>query len=76
MKFSGSIHGPISMFSSSDRSCGVTWFAPADVEAAATEEVPWSMRVPGLILAGACLVLGVTPIAVELAAQAARALLS
>lgn len=54
----------------------LTWFAPADIEPAVQEEVSWGMRVPGLILAGACLVLGVTPIAVELAAQAARALLS
>jgi len=54
----------------------LTWFAPADVEPAVGEEVPWSMRIPGLLLAAACLVLGMTPIAVDLAAEAARALLS
>lgn len=54
----------------------LVWFAPKDVEPAMTEEVPWSMRAPALLLAAACLVFGVLPIGVELAAEAAKALLT
>jgi multicomponent Na+:H+ antiporter subunit D len=51
------------------------WFAPADVEAAVAEEVPWTMRLPALVLAAACVVFGVTSISIDLALDAARALL-
>jgi len=54
----------------------IVWFAPKEVEPAVTEEVPWSMRGPALVLASACLFFGVVPIGVDLAADAAKALLS
>ena len=52
----------------------LVWFAPADVQAKVMSEVPWSMRVPALVLAAACLVFGLSPISVRLAQDAARAL--
>ena len=53
----------------------LVWFAPDDVEPKVTSEVPWSMRIPGLVLAGLCLVLGVTSWAGTWAQAAAEALL-
>ena len=52
----------------------LVWFAPKDVEPSVDQEVPWSMRVPSLILAAACLVFGLTPWSVALARSAAQAL--
>ena len=58
------------------RLCQLVWFAPADVEPKVEREVPWSMRLPALVMGAACLVFGIFPIGVELARQAAEALLS
>lgn len=52
----------------------LVWFAPKDVEPAVTSEVPWSMRLPALVLGAACLVFGLTPWSVDLARSAAVAL--
>ena len=52
----------------------LVWFAPKDVEPSVDQDVPWSMRVPSLILAAACLVFGLTPWSVALARSAAQAL--
>ena len=52
------------------------WFAPADVEPAMEAEVPWTMRLPTLILAAICIVLGVwATLPVEIAGAAAQSLL-
>ncbi|MFV1958663.1 MAG: proton-conducting transporter membrane subunit, partial [Planctomycetota bacterium] len=52
------------------------WFAPAGIEPAVTREVPWSMRLPTMALALACIVLGVwAALPVGLAAAASRTLL-
>ena len=52
------------------------WFAPADVTPAVEQEVPWSMRLPTLALALACIALGVwASFPTGLAAAAARVLL-
>jgi len=52
------------------------WFAPADVEPAVQAEAPWSMRLPTLVLAAACLVFGIAAfLPVDIASAAARALL-
>lgn len=53
----------------------LVWFAPKDVEPAVAEDVPWTMRLPSLVLAAACLVFGLTPWSVELARSAAAVLL-
>lgn len=53
----------------------LVWFAPRDLEPRVTSDVPWSMRLPGLVLAGLCLVLGVTSWAGDWARAAAEALL-
>ncbi|MDA1194161.1 MAG: monovalent cation/H+ antiporter subunit D family protein [Planctomycetota bacterium] len=50
------------------------WFAPADVEPRVGAEVPWSMRLPTLVLAAACLVFGIAPWSVEFARDAIAAL--
>lgn len=51
----------------------LTWFAPKDTVACVDREVPWSMRLPGLVLAAACLVFFFVPI-VGIARDAAMAL--
>lgn len=53
----------------------LAWFSPADTTPPVTEEVPWAMRVPALVLAAACLVFGMSTLSIELAREAARALL-
>ncbi len=57
------------------RICSLVWFAPAETEAKVTEEVPWSMRIPAMVLAGACLYFGMSSTGADLARQAAKALL-
>ena len=52
----------------------LVWFAPKDVQPPVDQEVPWSMRLPSMVLAGACLVFGLTPWSIDLARSAARAL--
>ena len=52
----------------------LVWFAPADVEPRVTAEVPWSMRLPSLVLAAACLIFGLGPWSVDLARDAAHML--
>ncbi len=51
----------------------LTWFAPKDTFASVDREVPWGMRAPALVLAGACIVFFFVPIA-DIARDAARAL--
>ena len=53
----------------------LVWFAPKDVEPKVTEDVPWSMRLPALVLGAACLVFGVYTAHVDIARQAAEGLL-
>ena len=57
------------------RIVSLVWFAPADEEARIGDDVPWTMRIPGLTLAAACLVFGMTSTGADLARQAAKALL-
>jgi multicomponent Na+:H+ antiporter subunit D len=52
----------------------LVWFAPKDVEPKVHAEVPWSMRLPALVLAAACLVFGMTHLCVSIARDAATAL--
>ena len=52
----------------------LVWFAPGDTVPRVDREVPWSMRVPALILAGACVFFGISPVSVRIAGDAARAL--
>jgi multicomponent Na+:H+ antiporter subunit D len=51
------------------------WFAAPEERRGDLAEAPWSMRAPALALGAACLVLGVLPFPVELARDAAEALL-
>ena len=53
----------------------LVWFTKPEGEPAVSHEVPWSMRAPALVFAGACVVLGVTPVAVDIARETAKALL-
>ena len=53
----------------------LVWFAPRDEAPPVTSDVAWSMRLPGLVLALLCLVLGVTSWAGDWARAAAEALL-
>lgn len=57
------------------RIVSLVWFAPADQESRVEDEVPWSMRLPGLVLAGACLYFGMTSVGADLARTAAEGLL-
>ena len=57
------------------RICMLVWFADREQAPAVSREVPWSMRLPGLALAAACIVLGVTPWGVQWAQHAAEVLL-
>ena len=57
------------------RIVSLVWFAPADDEAKIGDDVPWTMRLPGLVLAAACIVFGVTSTGVDFARKAAEALL-
>jgi multicomponent Na+:H+ antiporter subunit D len=51
------------------------WFAPADVEPAMTREVPWSMRLPTMVLALAGIVFGIwAALPMGIAAKAAEIL--
>jgi len=52
----------------------LVWFAPEGTVPRVDREVPWSMRAPALVLAAACLVFGLSPISVRIAADAASAL--
>ena len=55
----------------------LVWFTPVDDDTPTQFQgrVPWSMRIPALILAAACIALGVTSTNVEIATSAAEALL-
>jgi multicomponent Na+:H+ antiporter subunit D len=57
------------------RMVSLVWFAPPGPTPAVPSEVPWSMRLPSLVLAGACVLLGTTPLGVAVARGAAEALL-
>ncbi len=52
------------------RILSLIWFAPAEDEAAVTEEAPWSMRIPSLVLGAACVLLFFFPVHYEIARQA------
>ena len=57
------------------RIVSLVWFSPSDVEAKIGADVPWTMRLPALALASACLVFGMSSVGVDLARRAAEALL-
>ncbi len=52
----------------------LVWFAPKDTEPLVKEEAPWSMRIPALVLAAACLYFGLTSTSVDIARDAALSL--
>ena len=52
----------------------LVWFAPKDTEPMVKQEAPWSMRIPALALAAACLYFGLTSTSVDLARDAAASL--
>ena len=52
------------------------WFAAPTARAIVTREAPWSMRLPSLAMAAACLLFGIAAfVPVDIASAAARALL-
>jgi multicomponent Na+:H+ antiporter subunit D len=53
----------------------LVWFTPPPEKPVIEGEAPWSMRIPALVLAAACLVFGTTSLSVDLARQAAEAIL-
>jgi multicomponent Na+:H+ antiporter subunit D len=53
----------------------LVWFTPPPEKPVIEGEAPWSMRIPALVFAAACLVFGTTSLSVDLARQAAEAIL-
>jgi multicomponent Na+:H+ antiporter subunit D len=53
----------------------LVWFTPPPEPRTIPDEVPWSMRLPALALAAACIVFGTTSLSVDLARRAAEAIL-
>ncbi|MDJ0973081.1 MAG: monovalent cation/H+ antiporter subunit D family protein [Planctomycetota bacterium] len=54
------------------RLLSLVWFAPKDAEVKVDGEVPWSMRLPALVLGAACLYLFFQPIHLDIARAAAE----
>ncbi len=53
----------------------LVWFAPKDADPKVREDVPWSMRLPAIVLGAACLIFGVYTAHIDIAVEAAEGLL-
>lgn len=54
------------------RLLSLVWFTPADVDSKIDGEVPWSMRIPALVLGAACIYFFFDPLHLDIARAAAE----